>query len=413
MIKLLHTADLHLDSPLASLALRDEGLRDRVENATRAALGNIVQIAIDEAVAAVLIAGDLYDGSQRSMKTAAYLRAALVRLGEAGIRVFVIRGNHDAESTITRDIEWPDNVHVFDGHGGHVMLTDQIAIHGVSFRERVAPDSLVPKYRPVAGAVNIALLHSSVAGAAGHDPYAPCTLGDLVAAGFEYWALGHIHKRIVYATAPHIVMPGMPQGRDMGEDGPKSATLITVSEAGIKIAERATAVLTFERGCLDVSDCADLGAVQDAISRWVRGQSGAVDRVLRLTLAGQTPLNWHIRRDADLLRSVAEDAAATAGDLWIDRLEIATTQPDETAEAGGAGEEMAAFLTELAAAPSLPDEALAVLRELITDLPADLRDHWGADEATQAAAASDLVARARDWAIAQLQSGAPEPTDDG
>src|SRR5688572_23305520 len=117
MTKILHTADLHLDSPLATTALRNDGLRAAVQNATRAALDRIVEIAIEESVASVLISGDLYDGGQRSMKTAAYLLSALRRLAAAGIRVFVIRGNHDAESTITREIAWPDNVHAFDGRG--------------------------------------------------------------------------------------------------------------------------------------------------------------------------------------------------------------------------------------------------------------------------------------------------------
>lgn len=255
MIKVLHTADLHLDSPLATTALRNDGLRAAVEIATRTALDRIVEIAIEEGVDAVLIVGDLYDGRQRSMKTAAYLLSAFRRLAAADIRIFVIRGNHDAESTITREIAWPDYVHVFDGRGGHIMLTDQIAVHGVSFRDPHAPESLLPKFRPVPGVVNIGMLHTSLGGAAGHDPYAPCSIAELAAAGFDYWALGHVHRRTVHHEAPFIVMPGMPQGRDMGEDGPKSVTLIHVEESGLRIEERPSAALEFRHDSIDVSDC--------------------------------------------------------------------------------------------------------------------------------------------------------------
>jgi DNA repair exonuclease SbcCD nuclease subunit len=413
MIKLLHTADLHLDSPLSTLALRDDGLRDRVENATRAAFGRIVEIALEEQVAALLVAGDLYDGSQRSVKTAAFLRSALARLGAAGVRVFIIRGNHDAESTITRDMDWPDNVHVFDGRGGHVMLTDEVAIHGVSFREPHAPDSLVPKYRPVAGATNIALLHSSLSGTAGHDPYAPCTVVDLVGAGFDYWALGHIHKRGVHSEAPFVVMPGMPQGRDMGEDGPKSATLVTLDDQGLRIEERATAALEFRRVRLDISAFSELNDVLGALQRCVRDLGGSTDVVARITLDGQTPLNWRLHRDRDLLREAAVEAAAATGSVWIDRIELATAPLQDHSTSDIANDEMAGLIAEIASAPGLLDEAMAAIDALAVDLPPELRDTWGTDETTRRDAAQHLVGEARDWATAQMHGAAvadgPEP----
>jgi exonuclease SbcD len=404
MTKLLHTADLHLDSPLVTLALRDDGLRAAVENATRDALYRIVDIAIAEEVAAVLIAGDLYDGSQRSMKTAAFLLEAFRRLADEGIRVFLIRGNHDAESTITREIAWPDNVHVFDGHGGHVMLTDGIAIHGVSFREPRAPDSLVAKFRPVGGVMNIALLHTSLGGAEGHDPYAPCMVSDLIAAGFDYWALGHIHRRTVHHTAPFVVMPGMPQGRDMGEDGPKSATLIHVDAEGIRIEERRTAALEFRRESFDISDCAGMSDVHARIAALVRGLSDATPVVLRLTLTGQSGLNWQLRRDADLVRDLAVEAAAATGSIWIDRVEIATRPPGAHGPTDTATDEIAGLISEAAMAPGLPAEATAILSAVLSDVPAELRDHFAPDEATMEDTVGRLIDDASDWAIAQMHA---------
>lgn len=213
MIKILHTADVHLDSPLRSLALRNSGLRDTIAAASRSAFSGLVDFAISNEVSAVLIAGDLFDGKERSARTGAFLVAELDRLGQAGIRVFYIKGNHDAENPITGTLDLPSHVHVFDARGGREQLADDVWIHGVSFGDRHAPDSLVPRFKaPVPGAVNIALLHSSLGGVVGHDIYAPCSIADLVGAGFDYWALGHIHKRQVHSEAPWVVMPGIPRG---------------------------------------------------------------------------------------------------------------------------------------------------------------------------------------------------------
>lgn len=162
MIRILHTADVHLDSPLRSLALRDPELRDRVRTSSRTALTRIVDTALAEEVAALLIAGDLFDGAERSARTAAFLTLQLERLRERGIQAFYIKGNHDAENPLTGELTLPDNVHVFDGRGGKVQLAEDVWIHGVSFANRHAPESLLPKFpAPVEGAVNIAMLHTS------------------------------------------------------------------------------------------------------------------------------------------------------------------------------------------------------------------------------------------------------------
>lgn len=402
MTKLLHTADVHLDSPLKTLALRNDNLRAVVENATRTAFERLIDLAIEEQVTALLIAGDLYDGSHRSMKTAAFLVSMFRRLEAAGIRVFIIRGNHDAISTITREIGWPGNVHVFDGRGGHVMLTDQIAVHGVSFREPHAPDSLVPRFRAVEGAVNIALLHTSLGGAAEHAPYAPCSVSDLAAAGFDYWALGHIHKRQVHRETPLVVMPGMPQGRDMGEGGPKSATLVHVGETGLRIEERPTAALLFERRVCEVSDCTDIGDVHARLSAAIRTSAHTTPTVLRVVLTGETSLTWLLRRDADLLSAVAEEIAQATGTVWIDRVEVATTPPLDTAPSDTAMGDIAALIRNAALPPGLPAEAVRIIEVVLSDLPPELRGTFGEDEIALEQNARLMISEAADWAIAAM-----------
>lgn len=122
LIKILHTADVHLDSPLRSLALRNSDLRDAVAAASRSAFRGLVDFAISEQLSAVLISGDLFDGKERSARTGAFLMAELDRLGDAGIRVFYIKGNHDAENPITGTLDLPAHVHAFDARGGMELL---------------------------------------------------------------------------------------------------------------------------------------------------------------------------------------------------------------------------------------------------------------------------------------------------
>ena len=134
-----------------------------------------------------------------------------------------------------------------------------VAIHGLSFAQPQAPESLLGKYKPaVEGAINIGILHTSLAGAPGHDPYAPCSIADLEATGFDYWALGHIHKRSVSQGRCTVVMPGMPQGRDVNEAGPKSVTLATIDDdRSIGIEERVTSVAEFDRIFVDATGVDD------------------------------------------------------------------------------------------------------------------------------------------------------------
>ena len=326
--RFLHTADLHLDSPLRSLALRDPDLAALISDATRACLRRIIDLALAEQVDAVLISGDLYDGGQTSMKTARHLAAELGRLDAAGIPCFIIRGNHDAESTITRELTLPPSTHVFTGHAGVEMLDlppRRVAIHGLSFRDRHAPDSLLPRYRaPVADAINIGLMHTSLGGAEGHDNYAPCALSDLQASGFDYWALGHIHKRAEYPGRTHVVMPGIPQGRAIDEPGAGTVTLGHVDEAGTLHTEtRVVALAEFARVSLAIDGLEDWGALLDAMQQALDGARGAAPHlVARLVLTGDGPLAARLARDADLALAEAQEQARALGHVWVEKLEL-------------------------------------------------------------------------------------------
>ena len=123
---------------------------------------------------------------------------------------------------------------MFGGRGGGGALAGgglDVAVHGVSFAQQARarePAAEVP--RPHEGAVNVGMLHTSLGGSPSHDLYAPCAPAELHGHGFHYWALGHIHQRFVERGRATIVMPGNPQGRDINEAGPKSATLVTIAD---------------------------------------------------------------------------------------------------------------------------------------------------------------------------------------
>jgi exonuclease SbcD len=389
-IRILHTADLHLDSPLRSLAMKDPCLEARVRTASRSALENMVRYCIDEDVRALLIAGDLYDGQERSAKTAAYLAAQMERLGAAGIKVFYIKGNHDAENPISGEISLPDNVHIFDGRGGKVKLGDaDIWIHGVSFRDKHAPESLLPKFsNPEPSAINIAMMHTSLNGAAGHDPYAPCTVAELAAMGFDYWALGHVHKRQIHNAAPWIVMPGMPQGRDIGEAGPKSATLLTIADGDIAVSAVSTAVVEFHEVTCALDGLESDDAIRVVVGDTLRAQASATTSgaaILRLRLIGETPYAWHVRRDSDYWNEAIANLAEEIGGLWIEKLAIDLSEPrDATRRGVNAVHDVQQLMAEIRREAGFTAEALAELEQILALLPADRRRELVPNEAAQA-----------------------------
>lgn len=416
--RFVHTADLHLDSPLRSLALRNADLAEIVRGASRQALVRIVDLCIAEEADALLIAGDLYDGSQTSMNTALFLGRELRRLDEHGIRVFIIRGNHDAQSQVTNELTLPPSAHVFKGRAKAVVAKTlasgrDVYVHGVSFASPHAPESLLPAFQPpVPGAVNIGMLHTSLAGAAGHDLYAPCSVADLVAHGFDYWALGHIHQRQVHAAEPFIVMPGMPQGRDINEVGVKSVSLVTVDDDGhVSLAERAIGIASFERLRVDLTGITDwrdmLDAVRQALSRTC-GEAAAENVILRLALAGATPLAWRLRRDADLLRAEIDNIAAGIAGCWIEKVQL--TCGNARTEKPGAMLDPVEELAALVEADVLPahgfrQDVLAAVEDVLQQLPPELRQSLAPDEEAVARLAFEAGVSGTAEVLAHLHGG--------
>ncbi|RJF80798.1 DNA repair exonuclease [Oleomonas cavernae] len=408
--RFVHTADIHLDSPLKSLALRDPSVSDLVGIATRQAFSRTIDLCIDEDANALLIVGDLYDGSQVSMKTARFLAQELHRLDAAGIRTFIVRGNHDASSRITRELDLPKSVTVFEGRASsHVIETGglPVVIHGLSFAKPHVPESLLDRFpAPQGGAVNIGMLHTSLNGSPAHDVYSPCSVADLQAAGYDYWALGHIHIRAVHHGRGVVVMPGMPQGRNIGEDGPKTVTLVEVADDGaISLVERSVRTVRFERADVDIEGITDWSDLVAAIGRALRSierEDPAEHLVLRPRLVGTSPLGWRILRDLDQIHAEATLVAEALGSVWIDKVENAI-EAGERAGSGGLPDELASLIRdELVDDPAIRAEADEVLASLVKALPKDIRGMLGDDESSAARQRDALMSEGLQTVLARL-----------
>jgi len=412
MFRFIHTADVHLDSPLRSLALKEPEAAGLVANATRQSFSKTVDICIEEKADAFLIAGDLYDGELRSMKTAAFFAGEMRRLAASGVKVYMVRGNHDAESVVTKHLDLPDNVYVFSKNGEAVRVDGKdVVLHGMSFAKPAAPQSLLPHYSPaVSGSINIGLLHTSLAGSSEHDVYAPCSLQDLLNQGYDYWALGHIHKREVHATTPStVVMPGIPQGRHINEAGPKSITYVTIdANQHVQIEERHTNLVQFERINVDLSGVEKWRGVVERAEEQIgsifdKAQAGHV--IARIHLTGTTTLAMQLRRDADVLAEELREAGRRSGSTFIEKV------VNETAsKAGGTRSSSAEPITELRQLlqnegmdrSNVLERTQELLDELKKKLPPQLRDRFEAQQDDSGSLIENYLRQGTEEVLAQL-----------
>ncbi len=357
--RFLHAADIHLDSPLHGLS-RYEGLPvAEIRSATRAAFDNLVQFAIDEAVDFVVIAGDLFDGDWRDMGTGLYFAKAMGRLDQAGIPAFLLAGNHDAASVVSRTVPWPPNVHLFGSRRPetHRLANLAVAVHGQSFSTPAVTENLVLAYPPAEPHVfNIGMLHTALAGRQGHADYAPCSVEDLQSRGYDYWALGHVHEFEVVSDEPYVVFPGNVQGRTIRETGAKGAVLVDVADGEVALVERVELdVIRWAR--LDVN-CAGAGMddTEDLLRSALVGLHGANASgrplIARVTLVGETAEAGAFRDRAATLRDdVRAIASSISPDLFVEKVRVEVTEPARTTVAGG--EDIGSMINGAAADPDL------------------------------------------------------------
>jgi DNA repair protein SbcD/Mre11 len=411
-VRFIHAADVHLDSPLLGLDSYEGAPVEAIRRATRSALARLVDLAIAERVAFILLAGDLYDGDWRDANTGLFFIAQMSRLHELDIPVVLVSGNHDAASRISGKLPYPKNVHVLPVEIAGTVRFDalRVAVHGQGYARQVEDRNLVTNYpAPVAGFLNVGLLHTALDGREGHEPYAPCSLSELIVKGYDYWALGHVHEResVNGLNYPRVEYPGNLQGRHIRETGPKGCLLVSVG-TDLRCEPEFRPLDVFRWAVLRV-EVSGMNRTDDIVEAVAAGFSDLLDGTLRqplgvrVELTGTTCLHESLEAESIRLSQAIQSLAIaeSRGRLWVEKLVMRTNRDLASAQADAelaedALAEIGSVIDELRADPQLIS---AVLKEgecgdLIKKLPPEVRSAVEGHDPLGAPALAAYLARA-------------------
>lgn len=409
----LHAADLHIDSPMRGLVAYEGAPVEALRLATRDAFRALIELAIERRVRFVLLAGDLFDGDWPDFESRLWFIDKLRSLTAAGIEVFAVRGNHDAESRMTQELRWPEGVHVFDAKApGSVEVAGlEAVVHGQSYADPKTTLNLAQGYPdPAPGKLNIGMLHTALEGRAGHGTYAPCTVADLTAKGYDYWALGHVHAREVVSEDPWIVFPGNLQGRHVRETGAKGASIVEVRDGLIQGVEHVDCdVARWQVVSVDATGAMEEDELLTRVEARLRAalqEGGGRLVAARLQVTGTTTLDAQLRLDeVRWTQEVRASAARVSTELWLEKVELRTGAEGSSEEPGPVHGGLAGLGQRIAKA-ELDDEELAALTQRMAKLsgrlPAEVREaHDPGDRQVLAAA----LEPARRYLAAMLSAG--------
>ena len=377
-MRLVHAADVHLDSPLRGLArLGDDELASRLRLASRQALANLVDLVVAER-APLFLAGDVYDGDWHDYSTGRFFVRQMDRLNDEGIRVFMVAGNHDAASEITRSLRLPSNVTVMDTTQPQSVVDDDLglAVHGQGFATRAVVRNLATAFPArIPGVVNVGLLHTSVDGAEGHASYAPCRVEDLTARGYDYFALGHVHQRRVLAEGEHAVAySGNLQGRHPRESGAKGAWLVDLDlKAGVHLEFRALDVARWAVVEVRADTCGRLDEVLGEVEQRLRAALADAEGrpvVARVVFTGRTPVACELM-DTVRVKEEVDRIAANLG-IAVEKVDVQVSPPI-TPELDD-DDLRAAVLAAAMALMNDPGRVQTHLRDLDTEIGLPLRE---------------------------------------
>jgi len=329
----IHAADIHLDSPFSALSQDNPDLAATMRSATFEAFENVIQLCLDKGVDFLLVAGDVYDGADRSLRAQVRFRDGLKRLDETGIRSFVAHGNHDPLSGWSSSLEWPPGVHLFGDHvetvpvkraEGHLLAF----IQGVSYPKRDERRNLSHLFKRTDPAFHIGLLHANLGSDTGHEPYAPCSMEDLLKPEMDYWALGHVHaSKILSPDLPVILYPGNTQGRNIRETGEKGCYLVKVSEdKEVETEFHVTDVIRWTTREIRINDMQSDQDLVDALDKAcldISGNGSGRPSIARVTLTGSGPLFRSLQDPntvPDLLEMVREIGISCSPSVWIEQI---------------------------------------------------------------------------------------------
>lgn len=339
-LRFVHAADLHLDSPFQGIRSgAPEHVAQTLHNSTFSAFKNIIDLCLSENVDALLIAGDIYDSADRSLRAQLRFVDGLRQLDEAGIRSFVCHGNHDPLDGWEARLPLPNGCVRFssDVTAEPIFPDDpeRATVHGISYPHRDVRQNLSSLFdqAPLGCGVNIGLLHANVGGNPNHDPYSPCSVADLTRIGLDYWALGHVHThQVLRESNPTIVYPGNPQGRQPNESSVHGVYLVEMDDSGRSQLDfrpmNTVRWETVERGIAGIESENHLLEIIDQVACSTLESSDGVPIVLRITLTGRGHMHRFLRRpeaSEELLEWLNEKYSISTPWLWCERIRIATS----------------------------------------------------------------------------------------
>ncbi|ANZ99575.1 exonuclease [Carnobacterium divergens] len=342
MVQFIHGADLHLDSPFIGLKTLPDFLWEKIYQSTFTALTNLVNHAIDKQVDFVMLAGDIYDSDDRSVKAQAFLKTEMERLNQAEIPVFICHGNHDYIENSGLHLKMPENVELFSETVETKWLTtkngERIAVSSFSYNSRWMTKRMITEYpkKHETADFHIGMLHGFSEGLeTSHGHYAPFTINELKSKGYDYWALGHIHTRQVLEIQPPILYAGNTQGRSSKETGIKGCELVTLTLGDSSIETLETQDIQWETLEISLAKRSTLDDVYRKIKETIEIKEGSQKNyLLTIELVDTKDLLPNVLKkiiQGELLEAL-QQISATEPFIWVNQLKIQKRATEDTTE---------------------------------------------------------------------------------
>jgi len=381
-IRFIHAADLHLDTPYKGLSNVNHELASRLKDATVKSFRRIIDLCISEKVDFLLIAGDIFDSEAQSLGAQLFFARELKRLGNENIPAFIIAGNHDPLNSWMKELEMPGKVYQFGSEKVERVPVEKngqrIAdVYGVSFQTHTVDWNLAQQF--VIGndpaPFSIALMHGTLDTASAKHSYAPFSLNDVRGKGFDYWALGHVHKRQVAMDAfPAVVYPGNPQGRDFGETGQRGCYLVEIEDQQAPLLKfMPTQSILFNELTVDITGLETINQLPDLINDAIAGR-GEMEQnsslMVRILIKGRTPLHALLNQPGETDRIIGlfnDGQLIKKSFTWIDHIELDTTPDVDLDELRKGNDFQAEILKSFDLLHAHPDLLNEMLESLYTD----------------------------------------------
>ncbi len=337
--KFVHAADLHLDSPFKGISAIDEAISEDLAEATFNSFEKIIKLCLEEDVDFLLIAGDVYDSENKSLRAQIRFIDGLERLSAEGIKTFVVHGNHDPSIKWSSNLTVPENVHIFTGKKVHKQTVEKdgeeiVEIYGYSYNQRDIKESVIPEFEEKyqqARIYQIGLLHCNLSSSNSHEPYAPCTKEELKGVPMDYWALGHVHNREIVSKEPNICYPGNSQGRNIRESGERGCYIVSVDEnANTEIEFVSTCSIIWENCEIDIEGIKTFQELRrsifDAMDN-LKVENENCPLIIRINLKGRGKLGNELKKQNvvdDLLEELRESESSESQYAWVEKIKVNT-----------------------------------------------------------------------------------------